>query len=416
MRDRRNRQVIYLIGTAGHPNYGDELIAAGWLRYLARVAPDAEVWLDTPRPGQTAVLMDGLHRGLRCVDTLFHACWNAPTEDPERILAFGERAVSEPGLIPREATGIQNLAHVDLIHVLGGGYLNARWPQHLALLGAARGVATLHGARTAITGAGLTPFVDGSEQRVAEILADFDVVDVRDEASLDALGAVVPHATQSGDDAFLTLDDGIYCPSPSSTLLCLQSDLLEVPSEDLADYVVRTLQLWGVDQERVTLVESMPPDDAAIMSLLTPHLPRLELMPFSQLWSAGFPDTAGSRWISTRFHPHLLAAAVGTRGVAVPLSSEYFANTHKLLAAMNSGWELAPNLDEPLPLKSATTHPFKGGLAALKQGKAAVAASVAALAPAKATTQPISEQGEPLKAPGQATRRRKTTSRNWPSF
>ena len=45
-------------------------------------APDAEVWLDTPRPGQASVLLDGIHPGLRCVDTLFHACWNAPTDDP----------------------------------------------------------------------------------------------------------------------------------------------------------------------------------------------------------------------------------------------------------------------------------------------------------------------------------------------
>ncbi|MCZ3387674.1 MAG: polysaccharide pyruvyl transferase family protein [Actinomycetia bacterium] len=415
MTDRGEGGVIYLIGTAGHPNYGDELITAGWLRFLARAAPGAEVWLDTPRPGQTAVLMDGLHPGLRCVDTLFHACWNAPTGDPEGILAFGERVVSDPGLIPREASGVQELARVDLIHVLGGGYLNARWPHHLALLGAARGVANLHGARTAITGAGLTPFVDESQQPLSNILADFDVVDVRDEASLNAIRAAVPHATQTGDDAFLTLDDGVYCPSPSNTLLCLQSDLLEVPPEALADYVVRTLQLWGVDQERVTLVEGMPPDDAAIMRLLSPHLPLLELLPFSQLWRQGFPDSPGSRWISTRFHPHLMAAAVGTRGVAVPISSEYYVNKHKSLAALNSGWELAPNLDDPLPLKSVPMHPFKGALPALKKRKAAVAARVAALAPGRAATESISGLDDPRKTRVQSARGRRSTSRIWPS-
>ena len=46
------RPVVYLIGTSGHPNYGDELIAAGWLRFLARTAPRRRsvARLTTPRP------------------------------------------------------------------------------------------------------------------------------------------------------------------------------------------------------------------------------------------------------------------------------------------------------------------------------------------------------------------------------
>ena len=414
MNDGGAGQVIYLIGTAGHPNYGDELITAGWLRFLARVAPDAEVWLDTPRPGQTAVLMDGLHRGLRCVDTLFHASWNAPTGDPAEILAFGERVVSDPGLIPRETTGVENLSRVDLVHVLGGGYLSARWPHHLALLGAARGIATIHEARTAMTGAGLIPLVDGSQESLAKLLADFDLVDVRDEASLEALRAEVPHATQTGDDAFLTLDDDVYCPSSSGTLLCLQSDLLEVSIDTLADYVVRTLQSWDADQQRVTLVESMPPDDAATMRLLAPHLPQLELMPFSHLWRHGFPRIFKSRWISTRFHPHLMGAAAGMWGVAVPISSDYYENKHRSLVALGSGWDLAPDLDEPRPPGPAALNPFNGELRSLKKEKAAVATNVAALIAARAPGARLSDPESPQHHRVQSTGPRRATSRTWP--
>ena len=42
---------IYLVGSTGFPNYGDELVASQWLRYLAEHEPDAEVWLDSPAPG-----------------------------------------------------------------------------------------------------------------------------------------------------------------------------------------------------------------------------------------------------------------------------------------------------------------------------------------------------------------------------
>ncbi len=374
------RPLIYLIGTAGHPNYGDELITAAWLRFLARVLPDADVWLDTPRPGPTAVLMDGLHPGLRCVDTLFHACWNAPDSGPAEILAFGEAVISDPGLLPREATGVENLSRVDLVHVLGGGYINALWPRHLALLGAARGIATRHGARTALTGAGLFPLVEGSRQPLGQVLADFDLVDVRDSASLDALRPLVPHATQTGDDALLGLDGPVYRHSPAHTLLSIQSDLLEIPLPALADYVVRTLRSWRVDQQRVTLVEGLPPGDAVVMQLLEPHLPHLELLPFSDLWRNGFPSSRDHRWISTRFHPHLMAAAAGAWGVAVPISQGYYANKLRSLTALGSGWDLAPDLGEPLPPRPPVHRPFNGQLAELKAGKTAVATRVVELA------------------------------------
>ncbi|WP_410631146.1 hypothetical protein [Amycolatopsis sp. cmx-4-83] len=48
------RRVHYLVGPSGHPNFGDELIAATWLRYLAGTEPDADVWLDTHSPGPRA--------------------------------------------------------------------------------------------------------------------------------------------------------------------------------------------------------------------------------------------------------------------------------------------------------------------------------------------------------------------------
>lgn len=381
MPSRDDRPVIYLIGTSGHPNYGDELITAGWLRHLARTAPDAEVWLDSPRPGPSTVLFDGLHPGLRCVDTLFHGCWNAPEAAPDEILAFGRRLVHEPGLIPREAVGVEHLARVDVVHVLGGGYINGIWPHHLALLGAAREIGDHHGARTALTGAGLTPFASGSEGSVGEVLSGFDVVDVRDEETLAAIQGRVPHATCSGDDAFLALRDELYDRRHvTRTVLCLQSDMLEVPLEEVADYVVRTLRAWDVDQERVTLIECIPPDDVKVLPLLEPHLPRLSVVPFSGIWRGGLPSGPGARWISTRFHPHLVTAAAGTWGVAIPVSGGYYRTKHQSLTRLGSGWTIAPDLAEPVAPGRPAAEPFGGGLAAIQAGKVAVADAVTALA------------------------------------
>ena len=378
---RSNRPpVIYLIGTAGHPNYGDELITAAWLRYLARTVPNAVVWLDTPRPGQAAALLSGIHPGLRCVDSLYHACWNAPTAHPSETLDFGQRVVSDPGLIPREATGIDNLANVDLIHIIGGGFINGIWPHHLALVAAAGAVGQRHGARTAMTGAGLTPFAPDSQEWLGPILARFDVVDVRDEASHKGLAPYVPHATCTSDDSFLDLNDAVFNNGRSTrTALNLQSDMSETPLEQIADYTVRTLQSWGVDRTPITLVECMPPNDSAILPLLQPHLPKLDVVPFATLWRTGFPKELGQRWISTRMHTHLLGAAQGSRGVAIPAGGEYYRTKHNSLTQLGSGWTVAPDLNEPLELDPRPRIPFGGQLDAIKQTKLNVARQVTSL-------------------------------------
>ncbi len=372
--------VIYLIGTSGHPNYGDELITAAWLRHYARTWPDAEVWLDSPRPGQSAVLMDGLHRGLRCVDTLYHACWNAPVSTPAETIDFGAKVIDEPGLIAREATGVENLSRVDLVHIVGGGYINKFWPQHLALIGAARGLRKRYGTRTAMTGAGLMPFVPGSEGPVAAALDEFDLVDVRDMPTHSNLTYDAPRTVMAGDDALLAFDSMPAGPRPiygsvgaAPTMLCLQSDMLEIPQEEIADYAVRTLKEWGVDQGPITLVECNPPDDAAVVALLRPHLPQLKVLPFSFLWRDGFPAQRGQLWISTRLHAHLMAAAAGAWGVAVSLSRDYYRTKHQMLIEKGSGWTVVSDLDQLVPIGVAPKEPFGGALPRLVATKRKVA-------------------------------------------
>jgi polysaccharide pyruvyl transferase WcaK-like protein len=379
------RPVIYLIGTSGHPNYGDELITAAWLRHYARTWPDAEVWLDSPRPGQSAVLMDGLHRGLRCVDTLYHACWNSPTSSAAETIDFGARVIGEPGLIAREATGVENLSQVDLVHILGGGYINKFWPQNLALIGAARGMRQRHGTRAALTGAGLTPFVPGSEAPMVAALDEFDLVDVRDVPTHSNLTYDAPRTMMSGDDALLAFDSPpgarpIYGTTGAApTMLCLQSDMLERPLEEIADYVVRTVKEWGVDQDPITLVECNPPADVAVAALLRPHLPQLEVLPFSFLWRGGLPAQPGQRWISTRLHCHIVAAAAGAWGVAISLSRDYYRTKHQMLLQKGSGWALASDLDQPVPAGSAPAEPFGGALPGMVAAKRDVADRASAL-------------------------------------
>ncbi len=368
-----DRPVIYLIGTSGWPNYGDELITAGWLRFYAEHLPDAEVWLDSQRPGQSAVLHGRTHPNLRCTDTLYHACWNAPSV-PAEASAFGAQVVVEPGLIPREASGVDVLAHADLIHVLGGGFINSMWPQHYALLGAASEAAGRSGATTALTGAGLFP-AEAAEELLRSTLSAFTIVDVRDKQSEAILDGSVPALSRTGDDAFLDLQKSPVRSGPvPATVLCLQEDLLGVSVEVLTDYVVRTLQSWGVDKDPVLLLECLPPGDLHMADALSQSLPNLELMPFAELWTDGFPVRRGQRWMSTRFHPHLMAAAAGVWGVAIA-SVDYYRTKHQSLVDLGSGWTIAESFDDIVDPGSLAAAPYAGDLPGMQRAKRAIAAT-----------------------------------------
>src|SRR5680860_1195645 len=149
---------LYLVAAAGYPNYGDELVTAQWLRYLAQREPDAEIWVDSHNPGGAELLLGHLHPHVRFVDTLWTVGWAAPSDDPEEIADFTAQAIRQPGFgEPRRAAGIELLRTVDSFHVIGGSYVTSLWPRHLAVLAAGATLAEELGTRSAATGMGLMP-------------------------------------------------------------------------------------------------------------------------------------------------------------------------------------------------------------------------------------------------------------------
>ena len=365
--------LIYLIGTAGNPHYGDEVITAAWLRYYADHFPDAQVWLDTPRPGQTAVLHGGSHPHLRCVDTLFHACWNAPTDAPADALSFGAEVIERPGALAREATGFSAAKRADLVHVLGGGYINAVWPRHVTLLAAASAIGERSGARTAMTGAGFTPTTPEMSSALREVVSAFDVVDVRDRASADMLGEAAEGLTMTSDDAFLDLQrQPIDRRTRARFVVEIQSDLIDVPIESLAAQALRHLESWEANGSEVLVLESLPPGDLAVLPLIQERYPEAAVLPFEPLWANGLPVSPRQRWITTRFHSHLMAAAAGAWGVALGGSALITAQ-HESLLDLGSEWAVLDDPAADAPTGHPNSEPFGGRYAEIVAAKRAVA-------------------------------------------
>ena len=149
--------LVYLIAPAGVPNFGDEVIARTWIRHVAARHPDAEIVLDCHTPGSASVLLHREHPRLMVVDTVWRlaaALHHAPVED---AVDHMHAAIVDPGLEPHLASGVRLLHRASVIHVLGGGYVNALWPHNLLVVQAARSAARVGGARVAVTGQGVMP-------------------------------------------------------------------------------------------------------------------------------------------------------------------------------------------------------------------------------------------------------------------
>ena len=249
-RPRRTRERIHLVSWAGFPNYGDELITARWLRFLARHRPEAEVHLDTRFPGITAALFAGMHPHLVATDAVFRAL--------DAVLRYERRTIGE--LVrdlgtPHFDLLLEDLRAADTVHVLGGGWQNSRWADNALVLDALRAVAEHSGARLLATGQGLMPAGPAS-------FDGFDHVSVRDLPSAEHLGI-----ERGYDDAYLL---GASAPRTrrrisaevEEVVLCIQDDLQDAGAFDRnVAYAREAVRALGIPRERVRYVEAIPGTD-----------------------------------------------------------------------------------------------------------------------------------------------------------
>ncbi|GAA1760047.1 polysaccharide pyruvyl transferase family protein [Kocuria aegyptia] len=360
--------VLYLVGTSGHPNFGDEFIAAAWLRFLARARPGAEVWLDCPNPGLASHLFAGLHPGLRTTDTLWRLAVETAGTDPVAADAHVDRVVTHLGT-PRYDLGLLGARRAGTVHFLGGGYLNSIWPHHGRLLRAALRLREVSGARLVATGLGLAPAAKAEELRAA--LGAFDHATVRDAPS-----AQLSRADRAPDDAFLGLP-GLagFTGAPAGEAadddvwVCLQSDMSEPGVLDDAVAAVRAaLTGPALAGRTVRYLEAIPGADRAAFDRLADLVPEENFVPFTRLWQEGFPARPGQTWLTSRFHFHLLAAACGAAGTALEVSPDYYRVKHQSLLEAGTGWSVTPT-GSTAPAPPTRSHDFPATAARLHRTK-----------------------------------------------
>ncbi|MEU2287231.1 polysaccharide pyruvyl transferase family protein [Streptomyces sp. NPDC013178] len=364
------RAGYYLVCPAGIPNYGDELIAATWLRYLAEVAPDADVAVDCIGPEVAAGRLRGLHPRARFHNALWQLCVRHWSPDPAATARAVADAVRNPDGLPDVAAGLRKLREAEVVHLLGGGFINAIWAPFTGLLAGIAAATEKSGARAAMTGQGLWPPPKGADGLLRSLAEAFGVVDVRDTASAELLGA--GPGARSCDDVFLgatsrLLRGGDDVPD---VMVSVQSLLSEAGPDELVTFAAKIVREWGAD--RVGLLECAPDQDGEVLAAAGRALPGARLYTMESVLAEGLPVRPGQAWLSTRFHPHLVAAAGGASGVALSIKPDYYGTKHRSLTDVGSHWTLLEDRQQIPP------RPTAGGyrpetLAQLQATKRAVA-------------------------------------------
>jgi hypothetical protein len=157
-------------------------------------------------------------------------------------------------------------------------------------------------------------------------------------------------------------------------MLCIQSDMTnELTFSRLRDKLRVVVESSLANDLSVGYVEAIPGSDRRMFDALEGLIPEENFVPFTQVWSDGLPVRRGQQWYTSRFHPHMVAAAAGAKGVAIGILDDYYDIKHRSLLDLGSGWTYAAassGTELPEPTGSAEFETTAIRLAARKRTEA----------------------------------------------
>ncbi len=319
--------------------------------------------LDCMCSGPAAAYLYGLHPRVMSVDTvaqlaqnnylgLLHETGQSEGGVPVALLAERLHAqLADAGQAPRYAAGIQLFAnHIKDCHVIGGGYMHSEWSAGLSRLAAAQW-AQQRGIPAVVSGVGLEPLTAGDAAYVHDVALAITAFSCRDQQSATAVDPKRDLVDLAPDDCFVNALSGVYRDDTADlpdTMLCIQSDLTD-DKQAVLRHVMAVFDQWHVPQGApIGVVECIPRDSIDTMEALRAHGYTPVLFPLQHLIDFGFPARPGQRWLSTRYHPHLLAAARGCSGSYIVVKPGYYDVKHQAVLRMGSRWTQTA-IGQPIP-------------------------------------------------------------------
>ena len=174
---------IALIGAIANPNVGDDAILDVQLLNIRKMyGENCKVYVFSKDPSYTVrfysagrlevIPVDYLHRiTVRCN----YAYWKILEETQTLLEGGGEE--------PLEYKILHDIfREIDILHIIGGGYLNSKWPDMVMEVYTAVKMASLYQKKILMTGNSLLPADEIIKPYIYEILGCIDIADFRDKS------------------------------------------------------------------------------------------------------------------------------------------------------------------------------------------------------------------------------------------
>lgn len=322
----------YLHGGAGAPNFGDELMARQWVDFIQE-RTSKNIVLSGYHKSALVDLFSLKYPKIHLTDALSNrqtACendfWSAFNSGFDFFKNPNNDFSNEE---------MERILDTSIFHLHGGGYINTLWPKHSFYLGFAAAIKEKLGCLIIGTGLGITPTIEPPTQKDADrlkiALNSFDTLEFRDLHSWN-------YATKwGGESSIFGLDDAFLSPVRTVTL------------NGTALHVALHTNKWGdaVIDRRLNkeFVESFDrhyfwcchKSDRSQYNYLIQKYPQFTLLNVDELIFQPIPLSPKDFVVTSRFHPHLIASRVGTRGKFLAIG-DYSAVKHGSLLSLGSSF------------------------------------------------------------------------------
>lgn len=316
---------INLIGAIGGGNFGDELILNTCKEQYNAINKVQYIYSGFDRN----IILKDKNTNLNNIDINF---FNIMSD--LRNIFYKKQEIHLADIL----ANFKKYPKIDVIHLIGGGYINNLWPSNYALTAIAFLYSQEYQVPIFATGLGLLPKCN--DFVFFKLLNNFDIFDVRDIYSHQLVSA----SSYSGDDVLLQLNKVITYDTAPSLILSLQSHLFS--NQEILKKIFSTLILTKIKKSGISniiIIEAAPEDVVSFSRSYITKAKNLSInivfLNAEHLIRSGMPYHINSKVISSRYHLHLIYSMLNIKGIAL-YENSYYHNKHLSVIGMGSNWPL----------------------------------------------------------------------------
>ena len=344
---------VTLIGGAGAPNFGDELILRGWIDYFnSHIKTNTEFLFLENGMKSYKLLKNFIHKNnhIFYFDNFLNEIYGNKNffnlsfwEQIERGFNF----VIKKKYLNYESNRWKFIFSSRVLHLHGGGYFNDLWPHKGFLIGFFAGIKLLTGCKLVATGIGFGPFNRVEKTELIEKIFDlFDLFEFRESNSFQKLKKIFLKANfiYGLDDIFLIKQKNLVLKDTISKKIYISFMKQNINSFDKNFW--QNLRKISDCYNDVIFWESSQKFDHHVYQHISSIIPKTQYMPLEVSLGGMAEVNVNDLFISSRFHVHLIGAICGCNGLYLA-KTKYYKIKHNSILDLGSPFEEIENIKNP---------------------------------------------------------------------